>query len=303
METTDLATGVDPMDALMGALGNGEPAEETTAEVSGEEETTEQPTEQTEEQPAEAAETAAILSLDGKPLEIPPGTPPALVERVQTMAANLKADYTKKTQEVAEIRKASEARLDAIQKQEALFSANAPKVAELQALQARVQQFEQLDWNALAETDPAQATKLHIAYQATQREAGAKYRELQAAENERQQLAATAQAKALEIARAELAKRLPKLDDATKRGIAETAQAYGWTTDELTNVTDPRMVHALHDAMQWRKLQAEKPKALQKVAEAPKVLKPGAAEQRKPNQAALDRLKKHGRVEDLAALL
>lgn len=300
MEPTDLETGVDPMQALMGALGNGEPDEDTTAEASGEEETTEEPTEQPEEQADEAAETAAVLNLDGKPLEIPPGTPPALVERVQSMAANLKADYTKKTQEVAEIRKASEARLDAIQKQEALFTANAPKVAELQALQARVKQFEELDWNALAETDPAQATKLHIAYQATQREAGTKYRELQAAENERQQLAATAQKKARELARLELQKRIPKLDDKGRKSMIDAAQRIGATE---AHMYDPVFLEALHKAAQWDRLQADKPKALQKVAEAPRVLKPGAAQQKQPNQAAFERLKKHGRIEDLASLI
>jgi len=301
METTDQATGVDPFAALMGALDD-QPAAEATDPPAGEEQAAEPAAEQPEEKPNEA-QSATVVDIDGKKLEIPEGTPPALVERVQSMAADLKADYTRKTQEVAEIRKASEARFDAIQKQEELLSANIDKVAELKSLQSRIGQFEQLDWQALADTDPAQATKLHIAYQALQREAGAKYREIQTAEQQRQQLSATAQAKALEVARAELAKRLPKLDDAAKRGIAETAQSYGWTADELTNVTDPRLVHALHDAMQWRKLQEQKPKAMQKVAAAPVVLKPGAAEQRKPNQAAFERLKKHGRTEDLAALL
>lgn len=299
MDPTDLETGVDPMEALLNALGD-EPTDEATAPTGDEEEAAAQEPEQDDAQKVEAASADAI-DFDGKKLDIPQGTPPVLVQAIQSMAADLKADYTRKTQEVAEIRKASDARLDAIQKQEALFSANAPKVAELQSLQNRIQQFEQLDWNSLAESDPAQATKLHIAYQALQREAGGKYRELQAAESERQQLSATAQAKALEIARAELAKRLPKLNDATKRGIAETAQAYGWTADELTNVTDPRLVEALHDAMQWRKLQAEKPKALQRVADAPRVLRPGAAAPHKPNQAARDRVKSgRGGIADLA---
>lgn len=302
METTDQATGVDPFDKLMGALDDA-PAAEATDQPAGEEQAAEAAPEQPEETQQNEAASATVVDIDGKKLEIPEGTPPALVERVQSMAADLKADYTRKTQEVAEIRKASQAHFDAIQKQEELLTANIDKVAELKSLQSRISQFEQLDWQGLADTDPAQATKLHIAYQALQREAGAKYREIQTAEQQRQQLSATAQAKALEVARAELAKRLPKLDDAIKRGIAETAQSYGWTADELTNVTDPRLVHALHDAMQWRKLQEQKPKALQKVAAAPVVLKPSAAEQRKPNQAALDRLKKHGRVEDLAALL
>jgi len=297
MEPTDQETGVDPFEALVNAIDDTEA--EATDQPAGEEEATEETAAQPE-QKDEAEAASSIVDLDGKPLEIPHGTPPALVQAVTKMSADLKADYTKKTQEVAEVRRVAEARLDAIQKQEALFSANAPKVAELQALQARVQQFEQLDWNALAESDPAQATKLHIAYQATQREAGTKYRELQAAENERQQLAATAQEKAKELAKLELQKRIPKLDDKGRQSMIDAAQRIGATE---AHMYDPVFLEALHKAAQWDSLQAAKPKALQKVAEAPKVLKPGAAEQRKPNQAAFDRLKKHGRVEDLAALL
>lgn len=299
METTDQATGVDPFDALVGALDD-QPEAEATDQTAGEEEATDEATAQPEQQEDEAESASSIVDLDGKPLEIPIGTPPALVQAVTKMSADLKADYTKKTQEVAEIRKASEARLDAIQKQEALFSANAPKVAELQALQARVKQFEELDWNALAETDPAQATKLHIAYQATQREAGTKYRELQAAESERQQLAATAQEKARELARLELQKRIPKLDDKGRKSMIDAAQRIGATE---AHMYDPVFLEALHKAAQWDRLQADKPKALQKVAEAPKVLKPGAAQQKQPNQAAFERLKKHGRIEDLASLI
>jgi hypothetical protein len=298
METTDLETGVDPFAALMGALDD-QPAAEATDPPAGEEEAAEPAAEQPEEPPNEA-QSATVVDIDGKKLEIPEGTPPALVERVQSMAADLKADYTRKTQEVAEIRKASEARFDAIQKQEELLSANIDKVAELKILQSRIGQFEQLDWQTLADTDPAQATKLHIAYQALQREAGAKYREIQTAEQQRQQLSATEKEKARELARLELTKRLPTISDTDRRGMMKAAQDLGATE---SHIYDPVFLHALHKAAQWDRLQAEKPKAMQKVAAAPVVLKPGAAEQRKPNQAAFERLKKHGRTEDLAALL
>jgi hypothetical protein len=67
---------------------------------------------------------------------------------------------------------------------------------------------------------------------------------------------------------------------------------------------DPVFLHALHKAAQWDQLQAAKPKAMQKVAAAPVVLKPGAAEQRKPNQAARDRIMQgRGSIDDLAAVM
>ena len=300
METTDLETGVDPFDALLNAVGNG--SEEEATASSGEEDP-EQPADEeaAQESTDEAQEGAAdLIEFDGKKLEIPPGTPPALVRSIQSMAADLKADYTRKTQEVAAIRQATDARSNAIQQQEEMLSANVQNVAALTALQQQLAQFEQLDWQSLAESDPAQATKLNLRYQQLQREAGTKYRELQQADQKRQQLQATANAEAMKVARIELAKRLPKIDEPTRQKMLKAATDDGWTESHLEN---PALVHALHDAIKWRQLQADKPKALQKVAEAPRVLKPGTAAQPRTNQAALDRLKKYGRVEDLASIL
>jgi hypothetical protein len=297
MEPTDQATGVDPFEQLMGAIGNDDA--EATGQT-GEEEAQSEPEQAATDETAPTEEAPQLVDIDGKKLEIPQGTPPALVETVTKLAADLKADYTKKTQEIADIRKASEARFDAIQKQEELLTANIKTVAQFEAMRERIAQFEQLDWGALAETDPAQATKLHIAYQALQREAGVKYREIQSAEQQRQQLSATATEKAREVARLELTKRLPSINDADRRGMMKAAQDLGATESHMY---DPVFLHALHKAAQWDQLQAAKPKAMQKVAAAPVVLKPGAAQQRKPNQAAYERLKSRGRIEDLAALL
>lgn len=296
METTDLETGVDPLDALIDALDT-TPTDEATAN-SDEEQTEQQAS--AEDEPKTEAVSATTVELDGKKLEIPQGTPPALVASIQSMAADLKADYTRKTQEVAEIRKLSEARADAIQKQEELLTANIDKVAELKALQRDIGRYEQIDWQALADTDPAQATKLNLAYQQLQREAGTKYREIQQAEQTRQQLSVASTEKARELARLELSKRIPTITEADKRGMLDAAKTLGATESHLY---DPVFLHALHKAAQWDRLQADKPKAMQKVAAAPTVLKPGPAEQRKPNQAALDRFRKDRSLDSLAAIL
>ena len=293
--------GSDPFDALIDAI---EPEPEEATVEDGEAE----PEESTEEQqePEEAAEEAAPveeIEFDGKKLAIPKGTPPELVESVKTMAADLKADYTRKTQEVAEQRKSIATRSEAIQQQEQMLSANFSKAVEYKALQDQMAQFEQIDWQALVDQDPAQATKLNLAYQGLQRKAGAMYRELQQAEAQRQQHLSQHQQSLVEAGQRELAKRIPKWSGEVAKGVSETALSYGFTQEELSKILDPRIVHAMHDAMQWRKLQAQKPVAMQKVAQAPKVLKPGAVAARPANQAALDRLKKHGRIEDFAKLL
>jgi hypothetical protein len=48
-----------------------------------------------------------------------------------------------------------------------------------------------------------------------------------------------------------------------------TAQGYGFTAQELSAVTDPRFVRILHDAMQFKALQAKAPATVNKVKAAP----------------------------------
>ena len=85
--------------------------------------------------------------------------------------------------------------------------------------------------------------------------------------------------------------------------VAGAMKDFGFNDDEISSVVDPRIVRAMYEAAQWRKLQADKPKALQKVAAASKVIKPGTTQRQNTNKEALDRLKKHGRVEDLMKFL
>lgn len=291
--------GSDPFADLVNSLGP-EP-EEAIEEIDAAE--PEEDQEEAQEEATEAVEASSEdLEFDGKKLAIPAGTPPELVAAVKALAADLKGNFTRKTQEVAENRKALEQRTEAIQHQEALLSANFAKAVEFKSVQDRLSQFEQIDWQTLADTDPGQATKLNLAYQGLQREAAKLYRDLQSGESQRQKLSAQQLQQTLQEGQKELAKRIPKWNANVAKSISDTAQDYGFSAEELSRVADPRLVHALHDAMQWRKLQADRPNALQKVAQAPKVIRPGAV-QPKTNNAALDRLKKSGRIEDLASLL
>lgn len=294
--------GSDPFEALIDSLEDN--PEEAT--VQDGEEQTEEATEEQQE-PEDAAEEPAPevdeVEFDGKKLAIPKGTPPELVESVKSLANDLKADYTRKTQEVAEQRKSIATRSEAIQQQEQMLSANFSKAVEFKALQDRMAQFDNIDWQALVDENPAQATKLNLAYQGLQKQAGAMHRELQQAEAQRQQLLAQHQQSLVEQGQRELAKRIPTWSGDVAKGVSETALSYGFSQEELSAIVDPRIVHAMHDAMQWKKLQTQKPVAMQKVAQAPKVMKPGAVAPRPRNQAAVERLQKYGRLEDFAKLL
>lgn len=249
-----------------------------------------------EQQPDAEAEDddGELIEIEGKSYKVP--------KELKDMVLMHK-DYTQKTQAVAEQRRVVEERAHALEQRERLLGDSFEKAVEFREVQNKLAQFEALDWNALVDADPAQAQKLTIAYQQLQREAQAKYGELQQAQAQAQQLTEHQRQQMLAEAQQELRARLPDFGPQLAEQIRQAAQEYGIKAEELDGLTDARHVHILHDAMKWRALQAQKPAAMQRVATAAPAIKPQAAQPKRTNQAALDRLKKNGRVEDLASFL
>lgn len=252
---------------------------------------------QEEQQPEpEAEDDGELVEIEGKSYRVP--------KELKDMVLMHK-DYTQKTQAVAEQRRAVEERAHALEQREQALGASFEKAVEFREVQNKLAQFEALDWNALVDADPVQAQKLTIAYQQLQREAQAKFAELQQSQVQVQQLTEHQRQQMLAEAEQDLRARLPDFGPQTAEQIRKTAQEhYGLKAEELDGLVDARHVHILHDAMKWRELQAKQPQAMRKVAEAAPAIKPQAAQQKpRTNQAALDRLKKSGRVEDLAKFL
>jgi hypothetical protein len=237
------------------------------------------------------------VEFEGKSYKVPKELKSALLRQ---------ADYTQKTQEVAEQRRAVEERAQRIQQQEAVLGQSFDKAVELRVIQTKLSQFEGIDWQGLADSDPVQATKLNLAYQQLQREAQQKNGELQQAHAQAQQLTEQNRQQMLAEAQKELKQRLPNFTAETAEKIKHAAREYGISDNELNSVIDPRYVHVLHDAAKWRALQADKPKAMQKVAEAPRVMKPQAPTTRsEQNTRAINNRFSSGkaRINDLAAFL
>lgn len=290
---TNQETGVSLGD-LADMLDDPEQTEEAQTEELAAESQDEEPVAEQAEELAEADDDLVDTEYEGKTYKVPKELKEALLRQ---------SDYTRKTQEVAELRKAAEERARLVQSQEQLITATFDKAVELRQLQTQLAQFENLDWASLSDSDPVQAQKLLIARQNLERAVGAKANEYQHAQAQYQQLSQIQRQQVLQEQSSELKSRLPEFTADVAKRIRDTIKQYGYADEELNNVTDARLVHVLHDAMKWRELQAKRPEAMKKVAAAPAVVKPQAKAPKPRQQAAVQRLKSHGRVEDLAALL
>lgn len=222
-------------------------------------------------------------------------------------------DYTKKTQEVAEQRKALEDYAQTIKVQEQNFmqqvelnNALIGDIAKLQSVDNQLAQFDQVNWQELSDTDFVEAQKLFFTYNQLQQQRstlaqdlGQKQQQLQAQQSQSIQERI---AKGKEV----LAKEIPNWSRETSQAIISTGKEYGFSDDELGMIVDPRHVKVLHDAMQWRKLQANTG-VKNKVAQAKPVVKPGAKDTKQAansqHKQVRDSLRKSGKSEYAAKLI
>jgi FtsZ-binding cell division protein ZapB len=283
---------------------------ETEAPEEGEEEeaTDEAPDDQAEEEEqSEEDEVPAILKLkvNGEEVEKP------LDEVVALAQQGL--DYTQKTQQVAEQRKELEAYAEQIKMQEQAFQEQMQlnnvlieDVAKITALDQQLNQYANVNWNELSDSDFVEAQKHFFTYNQLQQQRSQLVSQFEAKKQEvvskQTQLMAEKIAKGKEI----LAKEIPNWSPETNQALLSTGKEYGFSDAELNSIVDPRHVKVLHDAMQWRKLQ-QNSTVKKKVSSAKPVVKPGAkdtkAEANSNVRQLREQLRKTGKSEMAAKLI
>jgi hypothetical protein len=221
----------------------------------------------------------------------------------------LGADYTKKTQELAENRKAIEAEAKAI------IEAKQVRDTYAQRLQA-IEQFltsgqdSQEDLAVMKENDPI-GYAVKVAELTEKKEQLAQVRAEQARIAQQQQAEQQQNmARHVQEEAQKLSQVLPEFSDPTKgeqirNEIRNYGKSAGFTDAELSQVYDSRHVLMLHKAMMYDKLQKSKPAVNKKVAQAPKMVKSGTKVKegnRDVRKQQLNKLKQTGKVRDAAAL-
>lgn len=218
-------------------------------------------------------------------------------------------DYTRKTQEVARARAEAEAAVQQ-QIQQAQQAYQQQLMVVRQALIAQAApELQNVDWNKLANEDPAEFVRLSAKAQQVQTSLQAVDAEMRQHAQQRQQHMQQALAQVVQESVQVLRNDIPEWSDTKYRDLMKAGiDEYGFTQEEIGNVYDARVIKMLHDAAQWRQLQKAKPAVEKKLVTVPKVLKPGTQNQQvnpaqKGLQEANTRLRKSGKPDDFAALL
>lgn len=310
-----MTTEIDPSGISINDLAD-EFGEEETEEVEPEEEETEdestdEPEEgETEEEEDAESETGEKFVIDGEEFDVPKELAP-VAEKLKRYEESVRADYTRKTQEAAEVRKTAETLQQRVQ-QEAVFNQqNTDLLVEWKTLDAQLKEYEGVDWAALAEQDIGAYSKhkelrdalrqkqQHVAQEFNQRKAFIEERQ---SEEQRKQHEYTVEA----VTRA-VPDYFEKYDNKVE-GVAESlASKYGLTIDkaQLKRLSsDPVVVLGLVELSKYYDLIAKRPEVSKRVESAPKPAKLSRPAPKTRHQEAEKRLKSgRGRIEDLAKFL
>jgi len=215
-------------------------------------------------------------------------------------------DYTRKTQQIAEVRKQVEAETQAVRAERAQYA------QLLGALQAQLQATEpQVDLDRLYNEDPIEWVRQKEILRERQEKAYA----IQAEQQRLAQLSQQEQQQAMEqqlIAQKDaLLAALPEWKDpnkakAEKALVVETAKSVGFSEDDLKQVYDHRLVLLLRKAGLYDQMMSKRQGIKPVVSNGPRPAKPGAAGRvstTTESTRAKQRLAKTGRIDDAASAI
>ena len=265
---------------------------------------TEEPSEEVESEDEEAEEEAPreqkfIVKVDGKEIEVPKDE---LIRGYQR-----EADYTRKTQKLAEERKLVESEFQQVRGEREQYS------QILGQLQQKLQEFEppEPDWNRLEVEDPTEYARQWTSHQRRQQQVYAVQAEQQRLNQMRQaELQKTLQqVMATEVSR--LKEKIPEWSSPEKaksegKALLEYGQNLGFSEQELNTITDSRALLALHKAWKYDQMMSKRPEFQAKIKKAPKMVTPGSAGSVSSKSSDLNNAKKRlaqtGSVRDAASL-
>jgi len=265
------------------------------------------PSEEAQEVPPEAEEappeedtgpTLAEVEIDGKLYAVPEEIKDGYLRQ---------ADYTKKTQEVAQARRHVEAMLGAATQAVQASSQFADLIGQIKAADASLQAFHSLNWNELRASDPVEYATKQADYARWQSYREGLVRNLSDAKSQVDHAMAQETAMRVQQGAQFLSSQIPGWGEQKMKEIRAAAQKYGYQDQELDGITDPRAVLVLHKAAEYDKLQASRVSKAQQFKNLPPVAKPTArsSQDRAAFQKARDDFRKGGGndLDQLSSLL
>jgi hypothetical protein len=230
-----------------------EPVE--AAEVDGIEKEAEQSEDDTEaEQPPEEIE----FDFGGNKFKVPKGSiPDEIADQLDKFTKGTWSDYTRKSQEVAEVRKAVEARAVAVAKLESINGEVLNAYSKGLQIKAEIEQLRGIDVNALWQSDPDQARRVSDLMAQKSAEFNATVNKVAQLETGLTQAQEAEAARRAQEGEAVLDRRIKGFSQRVPEIIDYVAQNYGIDKDHAAKVwrQDPATAEMAYKAMMFDRMQ------------------------------------------------
>ena len=272
--------------------------DESGVEDAPDEETPEEQSEEEEEQEEQEQPQTFTVKVDGKEVSV-------TLDELQKGYSRTQ-DYTRKTQQIAEVRKQVEQETYAVRAEREQYA------QLLGALQTQLQSSEpQIDLERLYHEDPIEWVRQKEVMRERQEKLGA----IQSEQQRLSQVAQYEQQRAMEAQLASQQEALlaalpdwkdPKKAKAEKALVIESAKAAGFTDEDLKSVYDHRLVLLLRKAALFDQMVSKRQGIKPVVNNGPRTAKPGAAGRvstTTESVRAKQRLAKTGRIDDAASAI
>lgn len=299
----DAQEGVDTGAEAQPEEGQPEPESEEVDSAETQDET-EESSEELESEDEESEEEAPrdekfVVKVDGKEIEVPKEE---LIRGYQR-----EADYTRKTQKLAEERKLVESEFQQVRGEREQYA------QVLGQLQQKLQEFEpqEPDWNRLEVEDPTEYARQWTSHQRRQQQRYA----VQAEQSRLQQLYQVESQKQIQNVLAQetaiLKEKIPEWSSPEKakaegKALLEYGQNLGFSEQELNSISDSRALLALHKAWKYDQMMSKRPEFQAKIKKAPKMVSSGSAGSVSSKSSDINnarkRLAQSGSVRDAASL-
>lgn len=272
------------------------------AEASESEAESEEQTEGDEdaEEASEQPQTFRV-KVDGEEVEVP------LDELLKGYSRT--ADYTRKTQAIAEARKQAEAEAAAAREERQRYA----QTLEVLDTQLRALQPPEIDWDMLYQQNPVEWVRQREIQRTRQEQTNWLQAQRAALAEKQAQEEQIEQAQTLEAERGKLLEVLPEWRDADKaraekaKIVSYATEKLGFSVEEISDIYDARAVVALRKAMMFDELMSKRDQMRPKIMQKAKPMKAGAASSPQSSKvvaskAALSRLANSGSHKDAAAV-
>ena len=224
------------------------------------------------------------------------------------------SDYTKKTMDLSNQRKDVESMQNNLKKEfEAVKSSRSQYALQLEELSKNLKQEENIDWENLYQTDPAEYVKLKADSDRRKETLGLAQQEQMRIQQEQRSEQEQVYNNYIANERKILAEKLPVYADKNKsaeftKRLSSFAKESGYSDQEIAMMVDHRAVLLLADAYRYNQLKKTKLSG-NKVNKAPRVFTSNAANIREESNAKqnidkrMTRLKQSGHVRDAQSVL